>query len=476
MGRNWWLVVWMALLLEVLTGCASPQYAAEPTVAVSRDCDRHFTLWRNWVVSDDRFDAQEWSPPGFPYLRVDRFLASFDLTELTPAQRRDWLGRAYDKADIAWQFEVQGGPDASSQWLDDLRSCALQAVSKLGAESDLWLKLAESVQVPDSYSTPAQVLGVYPLVKPVVRWRAGVTMGELVDQYGHYKALAGWRTYVPDLTDVVGRSEVETYPLDSLGVPVLGESLRLMLFQRHAPAWRIETRDSHDVPGIPARGLNGQLQFRPEPVVFTHLSFARMRGRILPQLVYVLWFSGRPSEHWLDIYAGELDGFIWRVTLGPRGQPLAYDTIHPCGCYHQWLLPEGGLVKSVGVDYEAEQIWLLGSLPLGGKEAPLLSLSAGDHQLVGASGFHPTDLGAEIHSYRLESLDGLRGLSNAGGRLYGDDGLIAGTERLERFLLWPTGVPSAGGMRQWGRHAVSFVGRRHFDDPHLLDRYFLPPP
>jgi hypothetical protein len=29
-------------------------------------------------------------------------------------------------------------------------------------------------------------------------------------------------------------------------------------------------------------------------------------------------------------------------------------------------------------------------------------------------------------------------------------------------------------MRQWGRHATAFVGRRHFDDPWLLDLYFEP--
>jgi hypothetical protein len=27
-------------------------------------------------------------------------------------------------------------------------------------------------------------------------------------------------------------------------------------------------------------------------------------------------------------------------------------------------------------------------------------------------------------------------------------------------------------MRQWGRHATAFVGRRHFDEAGLLDRYF----
>ena len=27
-------------------------------------------------------------------------------------------------------------------------------------------------------------------------------------------------------------------------------------------------------------------------------------------------------------------------------------------------------------------------------------------------------------------------------------------------------------MRQWGHHATAFVGRRHFDEPYLIERYF----
>jgi len=27
-------------------------------------------------------------------------------------------------------------------------------------------------------------------------------------------------------------------------------------------------------------------------------------------------------------------------------------------------------------------------------------------------------------------------------------------------------------MRQWGRHATAFVGRRHFDDADLIERRF----
>jgi hypothetical protein len=35
------------------------------------------------------------------------------------------------------------------------------------------------------------------------------------------------------------------------------------------------------------------------------------------------------------------------------------------------------------------------------------------------------------------------------------------------------GVREPGAMRQWGRHATAFVGRRHFDDHDLFARYFV---
>jgi len=34
------------------------------------------------------------------------------------------------------------------------------------------------------------------------------------------------------------------------------------------------------------------------------------------------------------------------------------------------------------------------------------------------------------------------------------------------------GIPSPGAMRQWGHHAIAFVGRRHFDDARLFEQYF----
>jgi hypothetical protein len=49
---------------------------------------------------------------------------------------------------------------------------------------------------------------------------------------------------------------------------------------------------------------------------------------------------------------------------------------------------------------------------------------------------------------------------------------IAGTDRAESWLFWPMGIRRAGTMRQWGRHATAFVGRRHFDDADLIERRF----
>ena len=83
---------------------------------------------------------------------------------------------------------------------------------------------------------------------------------------------------------------------------------------------------------------------------------------------------------------------------------------------------------------------------------------------------------ASVTRYALRPYDELRSLPRPeGGRAsaFRPDGLIAGTERAERWLFWPMGIDSAGAMRQWGRHATAFVGRRHFDDADLLEKRFV---
>lgn len=107
--------------------------------------------------------------------------------------------------------------------------------------------------------------------------------------------------------------------------------------------------------------------------VYTQVTSTRWQGDWLPQLVYHIWFDERPKAHFLDLYGGRLDGLTWRVTLDRDGEPLLYESVDPCGCYLKW---------------------------------------------------HPVE-------------DRLRALSGDGKLrcLFRGDGLVEGTQRLERFLL-----------------------------------------
>jgi hypothetical protein len=150
-----------------------------------------------------------------------------------------------------------------------------------------------------------------------------------------------------------------------------------------------------------------------------------------------------------------------------------FDTIHHCGCYHQFFpTPRAGLRPQP--DTLDETALVPQMLPRVGPATRItLRLAAGTHYLqrvipdAGASG--------KAQEYGFVDDDALRSIAlKEGGRrsVFRPDGIVPGTERGERWLFWPMGVPDPGAQRQWGRHATAFVGRRHFDDPGLLERYF----
>ena len=158
------------------------------------------------------------------------------------------------------------------------------------------------------------------------------------------------------------------------------------------------------------------------------------------------------------------------MTLAPDGAPLIYDSIHSCGCYHQFfptvralpLAQRGTLEEDAFVPQRLDRI----------AARLAVRVAARTHFLQRA---HAVDAVRTARDLVPESDDALRSLPLAeGGRrsAFRSDGMVAGSARAERFVFWPMGVRSPGAMRQWGRHATAFVGRRHFDDARLLERYF----
>jgi hypothetical protein len=101
----------------------------------------------------------------------------------------------------------------------------------------------------------------------------------------------------------------------------------------------------------------------------------------------------------------------------------------------------------------------------------VVRLASATHDVVGAA----LDSGAPGTPYDVHEERTLRALPTPDGgtrSVFGPDGLVAGSERGERFLYVPMGIASAGAMRQWGHHATAFAARRHFDDADLIDRRF----
>jgi hypothetical protein len=236
----------------------------------------------------------------------------------------------------------------------------------------------------------------------------------------------------------------------------------------------VDTRDDDDRIGALALGADGALHVDlAAPAVYRRIAYTRYRDQVLPQLVYSVWFPARPKTAGFDLLGGHLDGVVWRVTLAPDGAPVLYDSIHSCGCYQQFFpTPRAQrLPQPDTLDETAFVPQQLGAPVRGQRTA--LRIASGTHYLQRVLAVEQAPPGAAL-AFRDD--DALRSLpAPDGGRrsAFRPDGMVPGSERGERYVFWPMGVREPGAMRQWGRHATAFVGRRHFDEARLMQRYFF---
>jgi hypothetical protein len=486
-----WLLPWVCCLVGGCASIATDPYARAPIAEhlVRADdvgeCARLFRRVDELIDLLGVRDAQAPRVPGFPYLRADRFAAALGDRALQQRAFGPWSELMAGLDRQARSFELGNAADPALPSAAALDACRYQlAVS----DHDRLRELAQAAQVPDEYSTVQRALGLYPLTRVLFaagirRWQQAVrelfaTPLESVPVHGELVR------YVPADTDValprVPRST-------AFGLPVLAESRWRELVQQHAPALRVDTAGAADRVGALAwrQGQSAPAVDAAAPTGYARVAFTLIDGRVHAQLVYTYWFPERPREHALDVLAGALDGLIWRVTLDRDFQPLVYDTIHPCGCYHLFFPTARARARAGRPPGEGrfdEGLFAPQSVRAPRADQRIELRVASRTHYVQRVTVVDRALGAGTR-YALRDADELRGLplpaeapaDGVGLRsrsVYGTDGLIAGSERLERFLFWPMGIASAGQMRQWGRHATAFVGRRHFDAPHLFDRYF----
>lgn len=449
-------------------------------------------------------DAEATVVPGQPFLRTNRFLASFADAELDDGAMRTWVDRMRDLADESLSvefgnlgaatkahFNAVSGDAFGMSALDVMTECGARSVRGLLASRSGISRLRNSVSVPDHYDDALRVVGLYPLTAlPVAigydRWRT-VNLESFSRPPASLPETGKRITYEPrESAGALPASDVRTIlersQKNPLKIPEPSPDDALRLLRAFAPIWIVDTRGPDDRPGKLAWQTGQALSVENDrPVTYWKLTWTRFGNDILLQLNYLVWFPARTKTGPLDLLGGELDGVVWRVTLGADGSPLIYDSTHACGCYHLFF-PVPPLVPAPGPpDHDIRE---RAEAPAKGPEIMpgqrvAIWLAGLSHYIQAVSIEDSSDAKIDAHkSYTLAPADDLRRLpltADGTRSIYGPDGIVAGTERLERFLLWPMGIASPGAMRQWGTHATAFIGRRHFDDPYLFDTAFRDP-
>lgn len=481
----------LALLITflLLAGCATTSTLRSPPA------DPEIAKCLDLYAAVDQAVAEHGVTPsypvrieGFPYLRVNRFLASYRNQYPNTAGLGIWLDHMAEldfearAVELASLSEILKTELARRHAITDDLSAALAACSRelrqhdLASPERLALLQARAV-VPSEYRTYYQILGLYPLtIFPVhygiYRW--------------HQETHRLFTRYPLETLPVEGKlhrfrasqEEVKSFspahlPHDSLGIPDPDPDQLRTLFAVHAPVWEIDVAGDYDRPGEPFWRADGIPSADPgTPVVYRYTSHTRWQNKVLLQLNYLIWFSRRPLTGPLDIYGGALDGLIWRVTLDENGSPLIYDSIHPCGCYHKFFPTRTLTLRPKARNLPEPPLVPQSAPPLKPGERLVVRMESGTHYIQRVYTDQATGTPYVWRDYRALYAVPVEG--NGRRSLFGPDGLVPGAGRAERWLLWPMGIPSPGGMRERGHHATAFIGRRHFEDADLFERLFQP--
>ncbi len=474
------------VLLATLTGCAGPGVKRAQLDGEQEQCLAFYREADAIVAEAGVGDAEASRVRGFPYLRTDRFGASLGEDDMDPAQFDAWVdrmvsldrdARAVEYQNLVDEYRQQLASDATS-FSQRTAACAAALRRHDGSEPPVYGSLSRRAQVPPSYSNVQRAFGLYPITSAFMSGGVSRLHRKLRQDFEQplesLPVKGELVRYGPsDTGGVLERAEVaallERSATNALRIPEPAGRDGRRLLESFAPIWEVDVASRDDRIGSP-EWLDGKLSVAVDrPVVYGRFSHTRFGGETLLQLNYMVWFPARTPSRPIDLLAGELDGIIWRVTLASDGTPLVFDTIHNCGCYHMFF-PSEQVERIPGADADEEPLFVPQQLRAAPGARAVIRVAAGSHYVQRVY-FDQKDVDV---SYMLQDYHELRSLASADGRrsLFAPDGLVPASKRGERWFLWPSGVRSPGAMRQWGHHAVVFLGKRHFDDPDLMARYF----
>jgi hypothetical protein len=483
-------------LLILLSGCAPFLAKPAPLSFEKPEQCREFLNRLDEVIKQSGVrDASSVPICGFPYLRTNRFLAELKKNLKGEEQKAEWIRWMQQLDLLAREKEISNLPDkaiSSSDFTDgkkpdrkwlytQVNSCSSKLLRHDQARPDFYSTLYPLVHIPSEYSCLLRTVGLYPIVAlPValvtdssrekIRKRFDADLKDLpVD--GQLKAFEPGKGEV--LSEPEVREVIEKSKRNPLGVPLPDSGELEKLVRSFAPVFVQDVAASYDCLGrIVWKGDRADID--PEkPTVYYYTSHAFLKGEPILQINYVIWYSERAGERSPSIELGHLDGLTARVSLDAQGKIFMVDVVNDCGCYH-FFAPERERVERIlsrPLRFDALVGQWLPVIPSG--ERLGIRINSGWHQvqrLISAR-----DLSEGV-PYALMPYDILEALPYEEGRtesIFNSKGIVKGSERVERFILFSIGIPSIGSMRQRGHHAIELIGKDHFDNPDLFDQNFV---
>ena len=432
--------------------------------------------------------------PGFPYLRADRFLVSLKDRLKNDAQKLQWV-RLMQQLDLsARKTEIQTLPASEVEKLAAaiglqperriLQAKAIFYSDKLLAhdqlQPDFYKALLTAVQDSDEYSSLMRIFGLYPIASIPV----AIVTHRVFDK------LSEWHQLPPDALQTQGKRTAfgPAEALDFFGetireilkrsrqnpltIPLPSVADQKTLLAVFAPVIIQDLAAAYDEPGAMVWG-DKQLEIDAEnPTAYYYFTHAYFKNEPILQINYVIWYSARGGPNSPLIERGTIDGLTVRVSLANNGRPFMVDMMNNCGCYH-FFAPRKKEVQQIRPSPLAIDAFVPTWLPEDFPAKRLtISVISGWHQVANIDARRiPVDF-MPYHMEPYQRLEMLPKNNNQNESMFNARGIGKYTERIESDIFIPMGVPQVGRMRQRGHHAIKFVGRAHFDDPHLFDKHF----
>jgi hypothetical protein len=429
--RSWAAPLSIGLLaLQVLTAHAEAQAPTDPHAAIARmlpECGPRYAEIDARIARAGVADASYYRVAGFPYLRTDRLMSSFNGELDDDTALEAWLLQLRDNDQFSRDIELRNlgmDPRERTTLLLDLRLCAVWLSFLQSTDPEQRKKMIAAARVPAAPAVAeARLREAGPLPAAVTRrWHTPVDAAEVQRLLARYEKL----------------------PQDPLRRKGMTSDGWQALAAHFAPTWWIEGA----APGTLHWQRDRLAIDAGRPAVYYLPGFARAGEQLLVQFTYFLWFALAHGE--------AIDGLIWRVTLDPQGRPLVYDSLRADGGDHRFHLAQALLHD----DRDASAPPASAIAGVGPVQVRLRAGSAAAIEVAPQSA--ETEAGAK-HSYTLVPYEVLLTLPRADGT------------SLSAFdangLLRQAGNP----IHQWGRHATLASLEAAFDDPHLIESRFRLP-